>query len=270
MTPFASLPASLTRACSAALAAGLRLRGIVPRASRVAGAAAPAMLLAACLDFADPDIPNKASPAVLQVTMRVFDSGVFQVDGSLLPGRDSAGFQRVVQSPFILAAGILVEPRTLGERGQRSYSHAVVIPRNDTGGPFDMIAPDVRDAGTLPAVRMVGINRVGPDTLVVAPGQDVLLRMDTLPLMSVPSTRSQQWFLDIRSGTRVFRISSDGPPPATLRIPSDFIPPSPDGRAFVGMVYFQTVSVRSETGSYIGNIMLDVRLNWVIDFESAP
>ena len=231
--------------------------------------AAPLLLLSACLDFAEPDIPNRAAVAVLQVNMRAFDAGVFQVDGSLLPGRDTTGFQRVVQSPFILAGGFLVEPRALGERGLRTYSSTFQIARNATAGPFDLVPPDVRDAGTLPPVRLGGLRRVDPDTLFVQPGQDVLLRMDTAAVRSEPAQRFQQWFLDIRSGTRVFRISSDGPPPSTLRIPSDFIPPSPDNRAVVSMIYFQTASVRSETGAYIGNIVLDVRLNWVIVFRTT-
>ena len=231
---------------------------------------APLLLLAACLDFTEPVIPNRAAPAVLQVNMRAFDVGQFLVDGSLLPGRDTAGFQRVVQSPFILAGGFLVEPQTLGERGLRTYSTGFPIPPQATGGPFELIAPSVRDAGELPPVRMVGLRRLDPDTLVVRPGDDVLLHMDTVPVMSVPAQRSAQWFLDVRSGARIFRISSDGAPPSTLRIPSDFIPPSPDGRAFVSMIYFQSASVRSTAGDYIGNIVLDVRLNWVIVMRATP
>jgi hypothetical protein len=231
---------------------------------------APLLLFAACLDFTEPTIPNRASPAVLQVNMRAFDSGAFIVDGSLLPGRDTAGFQRVVQSPFILAGGFLVEPRTLGERGLRTYASTFEIPRSGTGGPFELVPPSVRDVGELPPLRMVGLRRLDPDTIVARPGDDVLLHMDTVAVMALPPQRFQQWFLDVRSGARVFRISSDGPPPATLRIPSDFIPPSPDGRAFVTMIYFQTASVRSPANDYIGNIVLDVRLSWIIAFRDTP
>jgi hypothetical protein len=229
----------------------------------------PLLLLAACLDFTDPILPNRATPAVLQVNMRAFDVGQFIVDGTLTPGRDSAGFQRVVQSPFMMAGGFVVEPKTLGERGLRTYSSSFAIPRGATGGPFELIPPDVRDAGALPPVSIVGLRRTDPDTIFVEPGSDVLLHMDTVPVQSMPSQLSRQWFLDVRSGARVFRISSDGPPPPTLRIPSDFIPPSPDGRAFIGMIYFQTASLRSDTNNYFANIVLDVRLNWVIVFRDS-
>ena len=229
----------------------------------------PLLLLAACLDFTDPILPNRATPAVLQVNMRAFDVGQFVVDGTLLPGRDSAGFQRVVQSPFMMAGGFVVEPKTLGERGLRTYSSSFEIPRGATGGPFELIPPDVRDAGTLPPVSIVGLRRTDPDSLVVEPGVDVLLHMDPVPVQSTPTQLTRQWFMEVRSGASVFRISSDGAPPSTLRIPSEFIPPSPGGRAIISMIYFQTASVRSDTNNYVANIVLDVRLNWVIVFRDS-
>lgn len=228
----------------------------------------PALLLTACLDFQEPEIPDRAAPAVVQAAVRAFDAGLLQVDGSLQPGRDSTGFQRVVQSPFIQANNFLVLPSSLGERGQRNYSQTFATAPRMTGGPFRITLPDVRDAGTMPTVLWNGLLRVDPDTIVAARGGDIVLHMDTIASPSTPAP-FRQWFLDIRAGVRTFRISSDGLPPLTLRIPAEFIPPSGDPRAFISLIYFQTGQIRSSTQEYIGNVTLDVRLNWIVRFTGA-
>jgi hypothetical protein len=234
-------------------------------------AAATALLLpAACLDFADPVVPNRAASASLQANMRIFGQGVFQVDGTLMPGRDSAGFQRTVQSPFIYAAGHLIEPRTLGERGLRTYSTAVQIPPGETLGPFELVAPSVRDVAPLPDVRLWGLRRLDPDTIVVVHGQDVVLHMDTAAAVSDPPNVFRQWFLDVSAGSASFRISGNGPPPLRLRIPSDWVPQPQNNHAFVSLIYYQSAQLRSADQLYMGSVLLDVRLNWVIRFVTDP
>jgi hypothetical protein len=118
-------------------------------------------------------------------------------------------------------------------------------------------------------VRWNGLLRLDPDTVVAVRGQDIVLRMDTIAALSTPAP-FRQWFLDIRTGFRTFRLSSDGLPPLTLRIPADFIPSSTDPLALVSLIYFQTGQVRSATGLYTGSITADIRLNWVIRFTNPP
>jgi hypothetical protein len=228
-----------------------------------------AMACASCLDFADPLIPVASSTAQLSATMRVFDQGVFQVDGFLSPGTDSAGFQRTVESPFIQARGITVEPKTLGARGVRNYSTTVQLPPNSTGGPFQLTAPVVRDVGTLPDVLLYGLERVGGDTISVAPGADIELRFVPPLATTSPAAPFRQWFIEVRGAFNTFRISADGIPPTTLRIPRTFIP-SGATRADVFLAYLQTASVSSPTRQYSGNVVLDVRMDWVVLFRTTP
>ncbi|CAN5698858.1 hypothetical protein BH23GEM10_BH23GEM10_08570 [soil metagenome] len=232
--------------------------------------AAAAMLFVGCLDFEDPMIPNRSAPAVLQANMRVFDEGAFQVDGSLSPGRDSTGFRRPVQSPFIIAAGNVIEPRTLSPTGTRTYSTIMPIPRRQTLGPFTLQAPNVRDVGQLPEILWHGLQRLDPDTLVVPAGADIVLRMDTADAVSLPPVPLRQWFLDLSTSAGVFRISGNGLPPLRLRIPFEWVPEMDGNLAFVSMIYYQSAQLRSGDNLYIGNVLLDVRLRWVVRFEDEP
>ena len=220
-----------------------------------------------CLDFEDPTIPDRSASAVLQANMRVFDQGIFQVDGSLSPGRDAEGFQRPVPSPFIHAAGRVIEPQTLGERGVRSYSTSLSVQPRETLGPFQLIAPTVQHAGTLPVVTWYGLNRLDPDTIVVRPGDDVVLHMDTAAAVPDPPNLTRQWFLDLTAGGRTFRISATGVPPLTMRIPAEWVPTPQNNHAVITLIYYQSAQLRSPENLYIANVLLDVRLRWVIRFE---
>ena len=226
------------------------------------------LAFSACLDFQEPAIPDLDAPAVAQIAVRTFDNGVLQVDGSLQPGRDSTGFQRVLQSPFVHVNELLVQPVALGDRGQRNYSLTIPAPPRNTGGPYRILLPDVRDAGTMPLVQWNGLLKLDPDTIIAPRGGDIVLHMDTIAAPSSPAP-FRQWFLDIRAGFRTFRISSDGLPPLTLRIPAEWVPLSTDPRATVSLIYFQTGQVRSSTNDYIANLTLDVRLSWNVRFTET-
>jgi hypothetical protein len=223
--------------------------------------------LAGCLDFAEPTIPDRSAAAVLQANMRVFDHGVLQVDGSLSPGRDADGFQRTVPAPFILAAGMLIEPQSIGETGVRSYSTSVPVPPRETLGPFELVAPTVHDVGALPHVTWYGLARLDPDTIVVRPGADIVLHLDTADAVPQPPNPTRQWFLDVTAGGRTFRISATGVPPLLMRIPAEWVPAPQNNHALVTLIYYQSSQLRSPENLYIGNVLLDVRLRWVIRFE---
>jgi hypothetical protein len=234
---------------------------------RVALLPTVALACAACLEFEDPVIPDRHTAAVLQANMRIFDTGTFQVDGTLSPGRESSGFLRVVQIPFIQSGPYVIAPKTLDERGVRRYQESFPVERGATEGPFELVPPDVRGAEQLPPVRWWGLRRIGSDTIIVPPGADIVLRLDTVPAPSQPANRGRQWFLDIRTGPTVFRISGDGPPPLTLRIPTEFAPGALGGRTDIGLIYFQSAQIRATDNSYIANIVLDTRLSWVVLFR---
>ena len=231
---------------------------------------AGAISLHACVEFAEPVIPDRRAPAVGFFNMRVFDNGVLQVDGSLSPGRDSVGFQRAVLSPFIRVNTFNVEPTAVTEQGQRTYGTVFPIPRATTIGPWELNGPEVAGVGQLPRVLWGGIRKLDPDTLRVVRGDDIVLNMDTAAVQAIPTTRFRQWFIDIRAGTQSFRLSGDGPVPLRLRIPAEFIPPSPNNLATISMLYLQTASVSAPTGLYVANVTLDARLTWIVVFRTTP
>src|SRR5690606_37747801 len=103
-----------------------------------------------------------------------------------------------------------------------------------------------------------------PDTIVVRPGDDIVLHMDTADAVSVPENPNRQWFLDVSAGGQSFRLSSNGLPPLTLRIPAEWVPPPQNNHALVSMVYQQSRQLRSADNRYIANVLLDVRLRWVV------
>jgi hypothetical protein len=224
----------------------------------------------ACIDFAEPQIPNRQTPAVVQANVRVFDTGTMQIDGSVSPGRDSLGFTRPVLGPFIGVNNVIAFPLSVNEQGVRSYNSQFPIARNDTRGPYDISLPEVADVGALPAVRWFGVQKLDPDTIRPLRGADIVLTMDTAAAQSNPANRFRQWFLDIRAGVRVFRLSGDGPLPLRLRIPSEFVPPATDDRAAISLIYFQSSQLVSPGGGYIASVVLDTRLNWTVVFLPPP
>jgi hypothetical protein len=234
----------------------------------LASVALAALVCSGCIDVAEPTIPDPRSPAVLQANMRIFDSGVLQVDGSLSPGREETGFLRVVQVPFIQVGQFLAPPQSLSRQGVRIYNENFVVPRDATAGPFELVPPDVRGTPTLPTVRWYGLQRIGNDTIVAAPGTDIILRVDTVAAQSQPANRFRQWFLEVRTNATVFRISGDQPPPHTLRIPAEWAPGMDGGRSEISLIYYQTTQLRTPDNSYIANIMLDTRLNWIVQFRT--
>jgi hypothetical protein len=229
-----------------------------------------AVMVGSCVEVAEPELPERRAPAILQANMRIFDAGVFQVDGSLTPGREETGFLRVVQVPFIQAGPFTVAPTELTRAGVRTYQESFAVPRNATAGPFDLIPPDVRGTPTLPPVRWYGLQRIGSDTLRVVPGGDIVLRVDTIAAPSQPATRFRQWFLEVRTGSTTYRISGDQPPPPVLRIPAEFAPGMLGGQSTVSMIYLQSAQLRTPDGSYIANVMLDTRLNWTVLYRNPP
>jgi hypothetical protein len=246
-----------------------RERRTVARRARAAALLALLVLTpTACIELVEPEIPDPRSPAVLQANMRIFDSGVFQIDGSLNPGRESSGFLRVVQVPFIQSGQFLVAPRTLSPQGVRTYLEGFSVPRGATAGPFELVPPDVRGTQPLPTVRWYGLQRVGSDTIRVRPGEEVVLRIDTVAAQSQPANRFRQWFLEIRTGVTVFRLSGDQPPPHLIRLPPEWVPGLLGGRSDISLIYYQSAQLRATDNSYIANVLLDTRLSWVVLFRN--
>lgn len=222
----------------------------------------------ACLDFEDPTIPERRAPAILQANMRIL-GGIFQVDGSLAPGRDESGVLRVVQVPQIHASEFIADPRSRDERGVHDYQATFPIAPARATEPFRLVAPAVRGTTPPPPVVWHGLIRADPDTLRLAAGADITLRVDTAAAPSQPAQRARQWFVEVRRGGDVFRINADGAPPRALRIPVDWLGGAPDAPVLVSMIYYQSAQVRTPDNTYIANVLLDHRLNWVVLYDGG-
>jgi hypothetical protein len=222
---------------------------------------------AGCFEFDDPVIPERRAPAFLQANMRILDGGIFQIDGSLTPGRDETGALRIVQVPQIHASEFVAEPVALDERGVHMYFSAFPITTERAAGAFELVPPAVRGTTALPPVLWYGLRRAGADTLRLPAGADIVLRVDTVPQPSRPAQRTRQWFAEVRGAGTVFRLSADGAPPPSLRIPADWVGTPADGRAVVSLIYYQSSQLRTADNTYVANVVLDTRLSWTILFD---
>ena len=122
--------------------------------------------------------------------------------------------------------------------------------------------PVIDGIATPPPFRWFGVRKLDPDTVFTDALGDVALHIESDLGDVQPASRTRQWFLELRGDFTSIRVSGDGAPPTTLRIPSQFIPPAPDKRVDVTLIYFQ--SALASTGSYIANVTLDVRVQWIV------
>ncbi|MEO5510666.1 MAG: hypothetical protein ABIV28_04200 [Longimicrobiales bacterium] len=231
-------------------------------AASVAFVAVAAFAAGACVDLAEPRLPNLGAPAFLSLTLRQIPGLPFEVTGSLTAGRDSSGIRRRLLSPLV----VVTQPITFGEpNAQGSYLISVKppIPAAYTG-PFEVQPPIIEGVAAPVTFRWWGIRRLDPDTVRPDALGDVALHVESELGPAVPASRSQQWFLELRGDFGSIRVSGDGPPPTTLRIPSQFIPAAPDKRVEISLIYFQSATTIPAPGNYIAAVTLDTRVAWVL------
>ncbi len=230
------------------------LRGIALLAS---------LMLCACVDLAEPNIPSLGAPAIFNITLRQIPGTPFDVSGTLSAGREVSGVRRRVLTPLI----VLGQPFNVGEpnaQGIYVLSPKPLSPPAGFVGPFDVQGPIIDGLAEPTQFRWYGIRRLDPD--VVRPDSigDVTLHIESDAGPAVPANRTRQWFLDLRGDFGSIRVSGDGAPPAVLRIPSQFIPPAPDKQVDISLIYFQSATVVPPPGNYISSVTLDVRVGWIL------
>ena len=231
------------------------------------------MLVAGCIDFVEPELPERGAPAVAEISVLVSDSGDLAVSGAMTPGFASDGLRRVVTNGSVRAGTYSIPPvDTLGNGGLR-YGSSQVVDATFMRGDVLVRAPAVSRTDGTPIVLWPGLARLDPDTIFLRADGSLVLRAATsgpiVDLFMSPPPDTRQWFLTLSGNTGVFRLGSDGEPPDSLVIPPHWVPAS-DGRVDARLIFQQSGIVRVAQ-TYLALISLDLRVHWtVLPAEPSP
>lgn len=220
------------------------------------------LALGGCIDFVEPELPERGAPAVLQLAVRLRDMAGVEVEGRLVPGLDEAGIRRRLEDERVHVMGRDLGPDSTSGTGTRVYRAGWSAGVAGTAGPIEARAPRVAGLGPAPGLRWYALQRDGPAELALAPGADLPLAVVLSPGVPDPEPDIRQWFLTLTSGGQVFRLSSDGPPPATILVPAHWVPEGDSVAA--SLIYQQSAKVEMPAGGYIALFSLDARVSWTV------
>lgn len=219
---------------------------------------------AACYDFAEPDFPEAGAPAYLQVDAFVDNAGNASINALLTPGLAIGGVLRPVPNDTLKVFSLSLAPTNVRKNGTREYSFNGKLVAQDIY-EFRLNGPRVEEIqGPAPTADWFGIRKTDPDTVIWTRGTDLVLHVQTDLGTSLPKPDIRQWFLDLSGSDRQFRISSDGFPPATLRIPSEWLPQASSGTIVAALSFYQAGRQQSPASDYIGNLSYTLQLRWLV------
>jgi hypothetical protein len=220
--------------------------------------------IAACVDFVEPDIPTADTPATLQVAITIVDGQTAQVSGLLRAGFDHIGIRRPLDSQPLTVLGREIQPREAAADTLLAYQDTLALAPGEALGPIVVEPPTVPGTVAPGPMSWAGIQRVGPDSLILAHMADLALELE----VSEGGTAAiRQWFI-VLAGTATFRISADGPPPERITIPAHWLPPPrPDGIVTVTLTDIQSETRAGPTGDYVVSGTVHSRVVWTIRTE---
>jgi len=229
---------------------------------RGSASATAALLLASCLEFQDPNLPQP-SGALLQVNVHFLGNGSASLDATLRPGLAPALEFRTVPDDSLRVDGQPVAPTAVHHDQSRNYS--VTLPLPSEVGPVTVQAPFVSGIPDRPpALQWFGIRRLDPDTVVVPPGGDLHLHVDASAGPGVPPPAGRQWFLQIFFGSHMFQLGADGAPPPDLHIPVEFLPPDSVGAFQASLLVLYSGQLQAPAGDYLVNAQFDQHVFWTV------
>jgi hypothetical protein len=232
------------------------------RATRLFATLLASATLAGCLDFIEPDIPQAGAPATFQVTVVIGADGLATLSGEFHPGYDGVGLLRTVPDEAARIFGRVLEPVERLEDGRRRYLDARTVTPTEALGPVTVEPPAVTGTTSPAPASWVGIRGLGPDTLTLDPGEDLVLELE---VAEGGTATVRQWFLDLAGRTGSVRLSADGSPPARLVVPAVWVPePRADGTVLVNLNYVQSELRVGPTGDYVFSGSLHIRVRWVV------
>lgn len=236
---------------------------------RALSAALAAIACAGCLDFVEPELPERGAPAVAQVAVVLTDSASLTVTGTLAPGFDDDGLRRDVLDARVAAAGDLFEPSDTLADGSFRYATTRPFEPGAMETTIEIRTPRVASTSPNVIVNWPGLRRLDGDTVRRGPDGSVRLHVELVPAgpLAEPRPATRQWFLTLAGEEGTFRLSADGPPPTELDIPARWLP---DGRVSARLIYQQSARVQPEP-DYVNLITLDLRVHWTIpSMEPMP
>jgi hypothetical protein len=220
-----------------------------------------ALLLATgCLDFIEPELPDRGAPAVLQLTVRLLEPDEVEVEARMVPGLDEAGARRRLTDDRMRVMERVLDPDSTSKTGTRVYRTSWTGAAS--AGAIEVRAPSVEGLAAAPGFRWYAIRNGGPAELRLDAGADLDLPVAVAAGAPEPAPDIQQWFLTLSDSTGLFRLAADGPPPATIKVPPYWLPRG-DSIA-VALIYQQLSKVEVSGGAYVGLFTLDTRVSWVV------
>jgi hypothetical protein len=221
-----------------------------------------AVTLSGCFDFVEPDIPNADTPATLLVAIAITDGDRAIVTGRLHPGFDQIGIRRPLDSQPLAAFGREIQPWQVAPDTMLAYQDTLALGPGAALGPIVVEPPPVPGTTAPDPMTWAGIQRLGPDTLVLAQGADLTVELE----VSQGGTAAiRQWFMVLTGDAGTFRVSSDGPPPERITIPARWLPtPGPEGTLAVTLTDIQSETRAGPAGDYVVSGTVSSRVGWTV------
>ena len=229
-------------------------------------------VLAGCIDFEEPDFSEAGQPAVFQAIVQLDETGRLNVSGVLIPGITSENVRRTVPNDTVRIYGVVIPPERTAPSGARTYELETQLAGPEPGArPLTIIPPPVTGARALPTtIQWQGLRRLDPDTLFSPAGSDILLHIELNPTTSNPAPNVASWNVDLVSADSNFRFGANGVPPASIRIPSFWIPNASNGRLAIFLSFFQSGTYRPAPGDYSVSATGNVRIRWNVRLLPVP
>ena len=248
-------------------------------------ALAAALLLAAgCMDFRQVTLPEPPPPPEVPASFHASVSFQDQVpsepgggsgragaargvriNATLDPGFDASGHRRQVRDDTLRIASTRLAPTQREPGGLRVYEGWVPLPEAGASGVVLRIVPPVVPGAAPATVLYQPIPvRIGGDTLRVADGAEVDLRMAVPEAPPGPRPLEQGWNLDVGAGPSRLVVSGQGPVPVPLVVPTALVPASAGEWLSARLLMHSRLGLGPQEGRYFIEIQFTAILGWTI------
>ena len=214
--------------------------------------------LGGCWEFIEPEFAEQDASTVLQVNATLNDQGSLNVNALLVPGLDEGGFIRDVVRDTLYVFGLAIASDSSTRTGTRAYRVTTQLPPAVVTQPFTIDPPVVSGISTGPRVVWSSARTLESDTIRLARGTDLRIRIAYDSAQSSPRP-NHQWFLELVSGSQRFQIGANSAPPNELLVPAEWIPQPQDSvvRAFFTHSQSALVFLNDYRGAYNYTVQFD-------------
>ena len=203
---------------------------------------------------------------MLQAEVRVLEDLTLQVSGTLAPGLDLAGFRRQLASPLLRLDGLAFPPVDTLADGALRYDATGTIEPDRAAGPLTLTAPAIDGVDAPPpGVTWAGLRRIGDDTVHLARGADLVLRVATSGGGDAAARR--QWRLTVAGDSAATFLGGDGAPPDSIILPARYVPAGDTLAA--RLVWSVSARLEPPPGDYIVLLAGDTRVGWTVIVDDA-